>query len=181
MSLIWIYRQNLNSGKLLVVYGILFPEMSKWLSIPVKVITRTRDSSLLALKIWICNQMNSYHDYLLETVILMSVQGYKYRDGRPVVSANKRSKWSISSSILLFAYNFVQFALEITVVIQTAIHNFQVEGMIPYGLSYEYFMLILPQLNNKVLTKWTKADFWLSITLTLWYLWTNIFTLACRA
>ena len=97
----------------------------------------------------------------------MTVQGYKYRDGRPVVSANKRSKWSISSSILLFAYNFVQFALEITVVIQTAIHNFQVEGMIPYGLSYEYFMLILPQLNNKVLTKWTKADFWLSITLTL--------------
>ena len=72
--------------------------------------------------------MNSYQDYLLETVILMSVQGYKYRDGRPVVSANKRSTWRMLSTILLFAYNFVQFAFEMTVVIQTAIYNFQVEG-----------------------------------------------------
>ena len=104
--------------------------------------------------------MNSYHEYLFEAVILMSVQGYKYCDGRPVVHANRRAKWSNLSSILLFAYNFVQFAFEMTVVIQTAVYNFQVEGMIKQGLFYEYFMVILPQLNNKVLTKLRNADFW---------------------
>ena len=80
--------------------------------------------------------LNSYIELFLETVFLMSVQGYKYRDGRPVVRANKRSKWSIFSPILLLVYNSVQLSLEMTVVIQTAIYNFQVEGMITQGLFY---------------------------------------------
>ena len=82
--------------------------------------------------------LNSYIELFLETVFLMSVQGYKYRDGRPVVRENKRSKWSIFSPILLLVYNSVQLSLEMTVVIQTAIYNFQVEGMITQGLSFEY-------------------------------------------
>ena len=105
--------------------------------------------------------LNSYIELFLETVFLMSVQGYKYRDGRSVVRANKRSKWSIFSPILLLVYNSVQLSLEMTVVIQTAIYNFQVEGMITQGLSYEYIyvLLILRQLHNKDPTKLRKADF----------------------